>query len=182
MKQMIYVLLTFTTSLIYGQTYLVNSSTIANTSSDKLPLIDVQSITPIIDEPDIVGPICFFGGKPTKQSIESVTGSLPSTFEDADENTIESKSGPGPNTGLEGHNFTEAPAIIYPNPVKDVLQIKSTDPITVIEILNLHGEVEKVMDPKEEMNVSEFPAGIYYVRITFENKKAVQIEKILVIK
>lgn len=91
------------------------------------------------------------------------------------------KSGPG--TGLEGHNFIEKPAIIYPNPVKDVINIKSTDPITVIEILNIHGQVDKNLDSRTDLlDVSDLPAGVYYVRIHFENKKTVQVEKILVVK
>jgi hypothetical protein len=87
-----------------------------------------------------------------------------------------------PFTGLEGHNFIEEPAIIYPNPVRDILNIKSTDPITVIEILNVHGQVEKSLDPTTTMDVSLLAAGTYYARIHFENRKNVQVEKILLVK
>lgn len=92
------------------------------------------------------------------------------------------KSTQGPFTGLEGHNFTEDPAIIYPNPVQDILHIKSTDPITVIEILNIHGQVEKSFFIDETMDVSELPAGTYFARIHFENINDVQIEQILIVK
>jgi hypothetical protein len=92
------------------------------------------------------------------------------------------KSSQGPITGLEGHNFIEDPAIIYPNPVKDVMNIKSTDPITVIEILNIHGQVEKIFHGNDLLDVSTLAAGTYYARISFENIKKVQVEKILVVK
>ncbi len=89
----------------------------------------------------------------------------------------------GFGTGLEGHNFIENPAIIYPNPVKDVINIKSTDPITVIEILNMQGQVDKTLNPRnEQMDVSDLPAGTYFARIYFEGKKDVQVEKILIVK
>jgi hypothetical protein len=88
----------------------------------------------------------------------------------------------GPITGFEGHNFAESPAILYPNPVKEELNIKSTDPITVIEILNVHGQVEKLWYPSNQMLVDDLPAGTYYARIYYTNKKSVQIEKIMVTK
>lgn len=94
-----------------------------------------------------------------------------------------SKDSRDQSTSLESHNFVEDPAIIYPNPVKDIMNIKSTDPITVIEILNIHGELEQIMNPREEqLDVSNLPVGIYYVRIYFENKKTVQVEKIEIVK
>jgi hypothetical protein len=94
------------------------------------------------------------------------------------------ESSQGPVTGLEGHNFIEDPAIIYPNPVKDIMNVKSTDPITVIEILGINGQVELEMDPRSSspLDVSGLAAGTYYVRIHFENIKDVQVEKILIVK
>jgi len=88
----------------------------------------------------------------------------------------------GPFTGLEGHNFTEDPAIVYPNPMMDILHVKSTDPITVIEILNIHGEELKSFYIGESMDVSDLPAGTYFARINFENINDVQIEQILIVK
>lgn len=102
-------------------------------------------------------------------------------FGDPNGGVVERES-QGPFTGLGGHNFIEDPAIIYPNPVKDVLNIKSTDPITVIEILGIHGQVELELDPRSTMDVSTLAAGTYYARIHFENIKEVQVEKILVVK
>lgn len=98
------------------------------------------------------------------------------------ETSSKEKTTLGPFTGLEGHNFTEEPAIIYPNPVRDILQIKSTDPITVIEILNIHGEELRSFHPEQTMDVSELDAGTYFARIHFENFQNVQIEQILIVK
>ncbi len=89
-----------------------------------------------------------------------------------------------PTTGYEGHNFIEDPAIIYPNPAVDVINVKSTDPITVIEILNITGEtvMDKMMGTEGQYNISDLPAGQYFVRIYFQNRNDVQIEKLLIVK
>ena len=86
-----------------------------------------------------------------------------------------------PHLGYGDHNFVENPAIVYPNPVRDVLLIKTTDPITVIEILNLTGAVEKTMEYSDRMDVTDLTAGVHYIRIYFANK-TVQVEKILVVR
>jgi len=88
----------------------------------------------------------------------------------------------GPITGLEGSQVEPTPAILYPNPARDEIQIRSTDPITVIEILNVQGQLELWLDPKQHMMINELPAGIYYARIYFENSSKVEVEKLLVVK
>jgi hypothetical protein len=126
---------------------------------------DIQRIPGCMAEAEIV------------QALLITPGPLPTPTSITEDN-----SNNGPFTGLEGHNFIEKPAIIYPNPVRDILNIKSTDPITVIEILNIHGQVEKTLDPTTTMDVSLLAAGTYYARIHFENRKNVQVEKILIVK
>lgn len=89
-----------------------------------------------------------------------------------------------PTAGYEGHNFIEDPAIIFPNPARDNFNIKSTDPITVIEILNITGEVvvDKLLPVNNQVDISNLAAGQYFVRIFFENKREVQIERMIVTK
>jgi hypothetical protein len=124
------------------------------------------------------GIICSSSITITREEIRLMANDI--ILEDTEDKSNEST--PGPNTSLEGHNFSVEPAIIYPNPVKDILNVKSTDPITVIEILNAHGQIEMALDPREQMIVTDLPAGIYYARIIFETKKDVQVEKILIVK
>jgi hypothetical protein len=115
-------------------------------------------------------------------TVPDIEGSGSSLSEILNSISNVTKSTQGPFTGLEGHNFNEEPAIIYPNPVRDILNVKSTDPITVIEILNVHGQIEKTLNINEPMDVSELAAGTYFARIHFENINEVQIEQILIVK
>jgi len=131
---------------------------------------EIKKIPYVIGEDDITQ-VLLLMGCPRETSTEEIT-----------ENSVTSEADQGPVTGLEGHNFIEHPAIIYPNPVKDVLQVKSTDPITVIEILGITGQLEMILDNRSTMDVSTLAAGTYYARIHFENIKEVQVEKIIIIK
>ena len=162
MKKYIYALILFACStIVIAQR--VSEPLVPLTSSKEIKDAVTKKLCSIIFYPRIS---CSFG-------------CCPSSNVGKEDNTQPSNTA----TGLEGHNFIEDPAIIYPNPVKDIMNIKSTDPITVIEILNIHGEVEQTMDPRQEqLDVSNLPAGIYYVRISFENRKTVQVEKIVVVK
>lgn len=89
-----------------------------------------------------------------------------------------------PTAGYEGHNFIEKPAIVYPNPARDYFNLRSTDPITVIEILNITGEVavDKTMPINNQVDISNLAAGQYFIRIYFENRKDVQIERMIVVR
>lgn len=175
---MIYLLLASTLIInLNGQTYEIATYTRKLESleipKNTLSLVQIEQPVVITGENGIFG--CRASYVCVVNNVSFVTTTSETTSSD------EEKSTQGPFTGLEGHNFTEEPAIIYPNPVKDILHVKSTDPITVIEILNLHGEVEKLLYINETMDVSELPAGTYFARIHFENINDVQIEQILVV-
>lgn len=132
---------------------------------------DIKRMPSVTGEADIIHALSVMGCPRETSSQESTS-----------EISALSQEEQGPFTGLEGHNFIEHPAIIYPNPVKDILQVKSTDPITVIEILGITGQLEILLDTRSTMDVSTLAAGTYYVRIYFENIKDVQVEKIIVVK
>lgn len=71
---------------------------------------------------------------------------------------------------------------IYPNPVKDNLTI-AAEAMTRITITNTLGQVmfdEQVVSNNEVINVSQYEAGVYVVRIATEN--GVSVERITVIK
>lgn len=60
-------------------------------------------------------------------------------------------------------NFT-----LYPNPVKDILHIKSTNVISVysVSIYNPLGQVLQVItNPTEEINVTELKTGNYFIKV-----------------
>ena len=53
---------------------------------------------------------------------------------------------------------------VYPNPVKDILNIISDTPVHSIRIYNVYGtEVAQAADTKS-INVSHLPTGVYMVR------------------
>lgn len=69
---------------------------------------------------------------------------------------------------------------IYPNPVKDILNISNEKTIEKVEIFDLTGKnlIQKEMNSdKAEINMSSLPAGIYIVKIHSEGK--MQTKKVI---
>jgi endonuclease I len=69
----------------------------------------------------------------------------------------------------------------YPNPVSDLLTLENHTKGTQISIVNLTGQVvssTKTNDFKTEISVSELPKGIYFIKIS-ENQKIIQISKFI---
>ncbi len=63
-------------------------------------------------------------------------------------------------------------AFIYPNPAKDVLYIKSDNPIQSVTIRNLLGQSVKVIDLRSKektIQISDIPSGNYLITTKFEN-------------
>lgn len=62
-------------------------------------------------------------------------------------------------------------ATIYPNPVKEILNIKSDKEFTSYSIYNMAGQMLTTEKPsgKATMNVSRFPAGQYILKLTDKN-------------
>ncbi|MCX6294595.1 MAG: T9SS type A sorting domain-containing protein [Bacteroidetes bacterium] len=68
------------------------------------------------------------------------------------------------NVGIQDYSNDNA-FMLYPNPVKDQLTIETTKP-TTIEITNVLGEVlvERKIDKKEVLNISNFNTGVYFLK------------------
>ncbi|MDN3694488.1 T9SS type A sorting domain-containing protein [Chryseobacterium tructae] len=65
--------------------------------------------------------------------------------------------------------------IIYPNPVKDILHIKTKEAINKIEIYDTAGRVISSIGTKENsINVSELPKGNYLIKLFLKDKVSVQ--------
>ena len=72
--------------------------------------------------------------------------------------------------------------IVYPNPTKDNLNI-TAEGMTRITITNTVGQVmldQEVVSDNEIINMAQYEAGVYMVRITTEN--GVAVERITVVK
>lgn len=63
--------------------------------------------------------------------------------------------------------------IIYPNPAKDQITIKSTSPIENVTIIDLTGKIIKEISPSfglaQQVNTSDLSQGIYFVNYADEN-------------
>lgn len=60
--------------------------------------------------------------------------------------------------------LTEIAVTVYPNPVSDILKVKSATNIQSIELISLSGSVLKSTSNKE-INVSDLMSGSYFVKI-----------------
>ncbi|MCU0439847.1 MAG: Ig-like domain-containing protein [Raineya sp.] len=62
--------------------------------------------------------------------------------------------------------------LVYPNPAKDILQIKDNQLIESLKISNTIGSIVlEIEKPKKEIYISSLPAGVYYIKITTIDKK-----------
>jgi len=73
---------------------------------------------------------------------------------------------------LSNESFTQSNFLVYPNPVKDVLNLSSETMITSASIYNLFGQelAVKIIDAKEgTVDVSSLQTGTYFVKIYSDN-------------
>lgn len=72
---------------------------------------------------------------------------------------------------------------LYPNPVKDILTIKSNSELASIKIFNVVGQkvFEQNSQLSERINLSELHAGVYFVKLT-DNENRVSTRKIILEK
>ncbi len=87
-------------------------------------------------------------------------------------------------TGINEINLADAGIALYPNPVKDLLNIEFKNPIAgskTIKVMNTLGEVVKIVTVEDAKNSIEFnlPAGIYSIEIrTLKNVYSTNIVKL----
>ena len=69
----------------------------------------------------------------------------------------------GGGTGID--ETKDSPALaVYPNPVKDVLNIATDKPVHSIRIYNVYGTEVAYATDTNSIDVSHLPAGVYMVR------------------
>ncbi|WP_322971142.1 fibronectin type III domain-containing protein [Faecalibacter sp. LW9] len=88
----------------------------------------------------------------------------------------------GPSEDLSTGNLVKGDFVYYPNPVQNELNIKGDQMISSVELFNLTGQVMnqvKVNAKSYTLNTSKLTAGVYMVRVAFENgtTKTVKIIK-----
>ena len=90
-------------------------------------------------------------------------------------------------TGIDDDVIDQEEVQLYPNPSKDLITIDlSLAPVVVpnIAIVDINGNtvwsVSKVKEQKIQVDVSQYPAGTYLVRISSE--KGSVVKKLMIIK
>jgi len=67
--------------------------------------------------------------------------------------------------------------VLYPNPVQNSFQIKTSEEIERVQIFSIDGKEVAYFGSKSEYNISKLPAGIYFVRI--HSNKGENIQRIV---
>ncbi|MDT0294601.1 ELWxxDGT repeat protein [Mesonia ostreae] len=67
----------------------------------------------------------------------------------------------------------ESDFVVYPNPVQDVLHLETTaHNIQKVELLSITGQHLQTWEGESEINISQFTAGSYFVKITTDNHQS----------
>lgn len=72
--------------------------------------------------------------------------------------------------------FSDDKILIYPNPLKDVIQISSSEQMMDLTLLNLFGQEiikENINDKNAIFDISYLSSGFYYIKIKFFNHKII---------
>lgn len=80
------------------------------------------------------------------------------------------------STGFK-ENETDLNAIIYPNPFNSKITINSKKSLQTVEIFDLFGTImynEKILENKTEIDLSNLPNGIYFIKIGSFVKKIIK--------
>ncbi len=81
--------------------------------------------------------------------------------------------------GLENHSTVQATSV-YPVPSNGLLSIQSDYSYTGVVLLNTEGKAVFSSAHTEQINVSGFAAGIYYLQLLDADKKPVDTKKIII--
>lgn len=72
------------------------------------------------------------------------------------------------NLGIE-NNLKES-IFLYPNPVSDILHIKSNQPIENVKLYSIQGKLINELSNTENINLSKLAPGFYFVKLTIGNE------------
>ncbi|MBR9846627.1 MAG: T9SS type A sorting domain-containing protein [Algicola sp.] len=71
---------------------------------------------------------------------------------------------------LSTNEFTFQNLIVYPNPATNIINVNSTKPINKIEIYNNLGALMNQVFDANNINISDYDSGIYFLRISSETR------------
>ncbi|MCE3295405.1 MAG: hypothetical protein K0R65_1119 [Crocinitomicaceae bacterium] len=73
------------------------------------------------------------------------------------------------NVGVNGVSELVNQAVVYPNPVKDILHVESTQNIRSLAVYSLEGKEINRFNSNAPLNVSALSKGVYILESTFES-------------
>jgi len=78
------------------------------------------------------------------------------------------------------NNYEKYSFIVSPNPVKNRLSVLSEKPFTKVELISASGSVMKIFENKQTLEMSNVPAGMYFIKVyfldhTFAVKKIIKL-------
>jgi hypothetical protein len=76
---------------------------------------------------------------------------------------------------LENNNLS---FFVYPNPVQDILYLKTFTPIVIVDVNSLNGQLLAYASKTTQIDISSFSPGIYFLRIV-DSMNFEEIQKII---
>lgn len=77
------------------------------------------------------------------------------------------------DVGIQNHELGSFPIAAYPNPTSDIITLfNTTNQLMNIDLFNIYGQLITTIPAFEntyQMNLSQYPAGIYFLRLTTPN-------------
>ncbi|GGD91753.1 T9SS type A sorting domain-containing protein [Planktosalinus lacus] len=70
---------------------------------------------------------------------------------------------------LSANEFENASFSVYPNPVVDQLNIKSTDAVNTVSVFDVTGKLLQTVENSKSIDMSSYNSGIYFVEVTIGN-------------
>ena len=96
-------------------------------------------------------------------------------------------------TGISGGKYTISPTdciytevsenennalVIFPNPVKENLEVRSSLAIKKMELLSLYGNIVRTFENQSTLLLSGIPGGMYFLRVTYINNQQ-RVERVV---
>jgi len=83
------------------------------------------------------------------------------------------------NGTTTNQNFEENTITVFPNPIFDKVYISSEEPSLQYELMNIHGDVFETGENSNELDVSSFPSGVYFLKIISSETKVLEVFRLL---
>jgi len=80
--------------------------------------------------------------------------------------------------GLDVNDLTKSEVKLYPNPVRGILQLQTTEKVKQIKLFSMNGQELQSWGAQNRVDLSAYPSGIYLVRI--QTEKGITTQKVII--